>query len=257
MSSPPRWSRYVAVGDSLSEGLGDPLTGGRLRGWAALLVERLRQLQPELEFTNLAVRGHRSRDAIRRQLPAALALRPDLVTVFIGANDVLLGVRVDRARFAHELDRLVGPLARPGVTVVLSTLPDLAANAPLLPPVRGQVRRRVETVNEVVRQVAGRYDTLLLDAWFDPRTRQHGFWSVDRIHPSADGHRLIAASVAELLGVPVDGDADPPAVASGVAVLRRYAAEAAWLARYGLRLPASAFLPAAGAPGPGRATTLK
>jgi lysophospholipase L1-like esterase len=234
MTSPMGWSRYVAVGDSLSEGLGDPLPGGGLRGWAALFAGRLRQIEPELEFTNLAVRGHRSRDAIRRQLPAALALQPDLVTVFIGANDVLLTVRFDRGRFADELDRLVAPLARPGVTVVLSTLPDLTARAPLLPPVRGQVRRRVETVNEVIRDAADRYDTLLLDAWFDPRTRRHAFWSFDRIHPSAEGHRLIAASVAELVGLPVEEDADGPAVASSATVLRRYALEAAWLARYGL-----------------------
>src|SRR6058998_757229 len=118
----PRWSRYVAVGDSLSEGVGDPLPGGRLRGWAALLADHLRQAAPDLAFTNLAVRGHRTRDAIRRQLPAALALRPDLVTVFIGGNDVLLNVRLDRARLDDELDRLVAPLAQGAATVVLSTL---------------------------------------------------------------------------------------------------------------------------------------
>ena len=201
-----RWSTYVAVGDSLSEGLGDPLPGGRLRGWAAVLAEHLRQAAPQLAFTNLAVRGHRTRDAIRRQLPAALALRPDLVTVFIGGNDVLLNVRLDRARLDDELDRLVAPLAQAAATVVLSTLPDLAARSPLLPPVRGRLRRRVETVNEVTRDVADRYDTLLLDAWAEPRTQEHAFWSFDRIHPSAEGHRLIAASVAELLGVPAEAN---------------------------------------------------
>jgi lysophospholipase L1-like esterase len=235
-----RWSRYVGVGDSLSEGLGDPLPGGRLRGWAAVLAEHLRQAAPQLAFTNLAVRGHRTRDAIRRQLPAALALRPDLVTVFIGGNDVLLNVRLDRGRFAEELDWLVSPLARPGVTVVLSTLPDLTACSALLPPVRGQVRRRVETVNDVVRDAADRFDTLLLDAWYEPRTREHAFWSFDRIHPSAEGHRQIAAAVAGLLGVPVAPPAaGPPAAGSGVTVLRRYAREGAWLARYGLMVPAS------------------
>ena len=65
---------------------------------------------------------------------------------------------------------------------------------------------------------------------------EHWFWSVDRIHPSAEGHRLIAAAVAELLGVPVD--TAEPVAASGTAVLRRYAVEAAWLARYGLRVSA-------------------
>lgn len=122
------------MGDSLSEGLGDPLPGGSLRGWAALLAEHLRRISPQLQFTNLAVRGHRTRDALRRQLPTALGVRPDLVTVFIGGNDVLLNVRLDRVRFAHQLGRLIALLAEPGVTVVLSTLPDLTACSPLPPP---------------------------------------------------------------------------------------------------------------------------
>jgi lysophospholipase L1-like esterase len=182
------------------------------------------------------VRGYRSREALNYELDAALALRPDLVTVFIGGNDVLLNVRFDRARFADELERLVAPLARPEVTMVMSTVPDLTARSLLLPPLRGQVRRRVEAVNAVIRKVSHRHDTALLDAWYEPETREHWFWSVDRIHPSAEGHQVIAASVAALLGVPVETANRSPA--SGGAVLRRYAGEAAWLARYGLRVPA-------------------
>jgi hypothetical protein len=123
--------------------LGDPLPSGSLRGWAALVAEYLRRISPQLQFTNLAVRCHRTRDAIRHQLAAALALRPDLVTVFIGGNDVLLNVCLERVRFADQLDRPVAPLAQPDVTVVLSTLPDLTACSPLLPPLRGPARRRV------------------------------------------------------------------------------------------------------------------
>jgi lysophospholipase L1-like esterase len=215
--------------------LGDPLPGGGVRGWATLFAEHLREVAPGLEFTNLAVRGHRTREAIRRQLPAALELRPDLVTVFIGGNDVLLSARLDRARFCDDLDRLVAPLAQPGITVVLATLPDLAACSLLLPPLRGRLRRRVETVNEVIREVADRYDTVLLDAWAEPRTRRHAMWSIDRIHPSAEGHRLIAAGVAALLGVPVPATVHQLALASPIALMRRYAVEAAWLLGHGMR----------------------
>jgi lysophospholipase L1-like esterase len=228
------WTTYVAIGDSLTEGLGDPLPGGGLRGWAELLAEELRDVSPEMSFTNLAVRGYRARDAIQRELPEAIALQPDLITVFIGGNDVLLSPRLDRARFADELDQLLAPFAAPSVTVVLSTLPDLAAVSPLPPPLRGQLRRRVETVNEVIRQAAQRYDTVLLDAWAEPRILRHAMWSFDRIHPSAAGHRLIAASVAELLGVPVAAHGDEHISTSPSDLLRRYAAEAAWLLRHGL-----------------------
>ena len=234
---PRRWSRYVALGDSLSEGLGDPLPQGRTRGWATLLAGHLAQVMPGLEFTNLAVRGYLTHHVLRRQLDVALDAGPDLVSVFVGGNDVLLRRSFEPARYADELSEIVTPFAARGTTVVLSTLPDLSACSPLLPPLRGALRARVVAANDVVRDLAARHATVLLDAWADPRTRRHAMWSIDRIHPSADGHRLIAQGVAELLGVPVSGadhELPPPAP---LAVASRYAREAAWLVRNARRLP--------------------
>ncbi len=231
---PRRWLRYVAVGDSLSEGLGDPLEGGATRGWAALLAGHLRAVEPGLEFTNLAVRGYLTRHAIRHQLRPALAARPDLVSVFIGGNDVLMRRTFEPETFARELAQLVEPFAVPGVTVVLSTIPDLTACSPLLPPLRGRLRARIEAANAVVREQSRTSGTVLLDAWADPRTRRHAMWSIDRIHPSAQGHRLIAASVAELLGVPAD--TGPELVpGSALSTARRHGREVAWLLRYAAR----------------------
>lgn len=237
VSLPPhetrRWTRYVAMGDSLTEGVGDPLPDGALRGWATLLADHLSNVAPGLEFINLAVRGHRAGDALRRQLPAAVALRPDLVSVVVGANDVMLNPWLDRRRFALQLDRLIDPFAPQGITVVLSTLPDLAALSTLPPPLRGELRRRIQVVNEITRATADRCHAVLYDAWADPRTRRRTTFSVDRIHPNAEGHRLIAASVAELLGVPVAPHGDGLVRSSPAALLGRYAREAAWLLRHG------------------------
>lgn len=230
--APQNWTRYVAVGDSLSEGLGDPLPAGRTRGWANLLAQHLRTRRPDLTFTNLAMRGHLTHHALRHQLDRALALEPDLVSAFVGGNDVLLRRSFDPARYADELTQLVTPLAGGRTTVVLSTLPDLAACSPLLPPLRGVLRDRVVAANAVVRDLARDLGAVLLDAWADPRTRRHGMWSVDRIHPSADGHRLIAQSVAELLGVPMPGTERELAAASPLDVGARYAREATWLLRH-------------------------
>lgn len=226
------WTRYVAVGDSLSEGLGDPLPAGRTRGWANLLAQHLRAREPDLTFANLAVRGHLTHHAVRHQLHRALALEPDLVSAFVGGNDVLLRRSFDPARYADELAELVTPFAGARTTVVLSTLPDLAACSPLPPPLRGALRDRVVAANAVVRDLARELDAVLLDAWADPRTRRHGMWSVDRIHPSADGHRLIAQSVAELLGVPMPEAERELPPASPLDVGARYAREAAWLLRH-------------------------
>jgi lysophospholipase L1-like esterase len=236
---PGRWHGYVALGDSLSEGLGDPQPSGRTRGWATLLAERLRRDRPDLAFTNLAVRGYLARHALSRQLDRALQLQPDLVSVFIGGNDVLLSPSFDRERFADELEQLVAPFAARGATTVLSTLPDLTACSPVLPPLRGLLRRRLLAANDVISDAAHRHRTVLLDAWAEPRTRRHGMWSVDRIHPSAEGHRLIATSVATLLGLPVDQIEHEPVTAGRGDVVRRYAHEVHWLARHGARRPRS------------------
>src|SRR5215207_1449794 len=228
-----RWNRYVALGDSVTEGLGDPLRDGRLRGWAMRLAEHLRQVMPDLEFVNLAVRGHRVEDAIHRQLRPALALRPDLVSVVVGANDVLLGTRVDRHRIAHALGRLIAPLTATGATVIMSTVPDLAAFIPLPPPVRAQLSRGFDTVNDVTRDVARRYDALLLEPPAEWTTRGRQLLSIDRIHPNAEGHRLIAAGAAELLGIPVAAPLKHDDRPSGAALIRRYVTETRWLLRHG------------------------
>lgn len=234
LSGGPRpWCRYVALGDSLSEGLGDPVPGGRTRGWATLLAERLRERNPELSFTNLAVRGYMVRHALIRQLQPALALRPDLVSVFVGGNDALLRPVFRAEQFGADLDLLVAPLAATGATVVLSTLPDLTACSPLPPPYRGLLRRRLEAANTQIRRLAQQHDTVLLDAWADERTRRHSMWSIDRIHPSAEGHRLIAQSVADLLGLLDDQpvhDVTPGRLRDD---LRRHVREVHWLLRHG------------------------
>jgi lysophospholipase L1-like esterase len=229
------WQRYVALGDSLSEGLGDPAPGGATRGCAALLADRLRRDEPQLQFVNLAVRGYMVRHALERQLQPALALEPDLVSIFIGGNDCLLRPTLRRDRFASDLDRLVAPFAARSTTVVMSTLPDLTACSPLPHPYRAVLRRRLTCVNAVIEDVSRRHSTVLLDAWSDPRTRRHSMWSIDRIHPSADGHRLIAASIAELLGLPVEpADVRPP-TSHPLGIGRRHLAELEWLLRHGLR----------------------
>jgi lysophospholipase L1-like esterase len=233
------WRRYVALGDSLSEGLGDPVAGGLTRGWATLLADRLRRDDPSVDYVNLAVRGYMVRHVLRRQLGAALDLQPDLVSIFIGGNDCLLSRAFYADRFAEDLDALVAPFVGRGATVVMSTLPDLTACSLIPPPYRGALRRRLEIANALVRTVSRRHRTVLLDAWADPRTRRHGMWSIDRIHPSADGHRLIAASVMQLLGLPVDETDTSAPTTNPLAVLRRHSDEVRWLVTHGSRRAAS------------------
>ena len=114
-------------------------------------------------------------------------------------------------------------------------MPDLTACSLLLPPLRGALRRRIVAANEVIRDAADRHQTVLLDSWADERTRRHAMWSLDRIHPSTQGHRLIAKTVAELLGVPTDGSLEELDRESAADTVRRHGRELAWLTRHAAR----------------------
>lgn len=80
--------RYVAVGDSQTEGLWDGDDDSGVIGFADRLASRLEELRPGVLYANLAVRGRRIRDVLDDQLPKAIDMQPDLITSCIGMNDV-------------------------------------------------------------------------------------------------------------------------------------------------------------------------
>jgi len=82
------YSRYVALGDSQTEGLWDGDDAAGLAGFADRLAVALDTCRPGLQYANLAVRGNQIRDVLDDQLPRALAMGADLITVCIGMNDV-------------------------------------------------------------------------------------------------------------------------------------------------------------------------
>jgi len=191
------YSRYVALGDSQTEGLwdGDDDTG--LTGFADRLAVMLDQTWPGLEYANLAIRGRQIRDVLEHQLPRALALRADLITVCIGMNDMTRpGPGFDRA--LEQLDTVYVRLAASGATVVTTTFPDLARILPI-----GRVlARRVVTINAQIRAAADRHGFRLVDLFTAPSMTQPDVWSPDRVHGSSKGHQLFAAAAAEALGLP-------------------------------------------------------
>ncbi|HJT92798.1 MAG TPA: SGNH/GDSL hydrolase family protein [Mycobacterium sp.] len=191
------YSRYVAIGDSQTEGLwdGDDLVG--LAGFADRLAAIVDSHYPGLTYANLAVRGRRICDVIDEQLPPALAMGPDLVTVCIGMNDVTRpGPHFDSA--LAELDELYAQLSRSGATVVTTTFPDLAQILPIGRVLAARVRR----INEAIRTAADRHGFRLVDLYGAPSMTEPDTWSTDRVHGSTKGHILFAAAAAEALGLP-------------------------------------------------------
>src|SRR5207253_6839470 len=120
-----RYERFVAIGDSTVEGLDDPDGRGGYRGWADRLAQRLADLQGGVLYANLGIRGRTTRQVRDEQLAPALAMRPDLVALVSGTNDLLRG-RFDAAALRDDVASMQRALIDGGATVVTFTLPDLS-----------------------------------------------------------------------------------------------------------------------------------
>ncbi|MEV6106965.1 SGNH/GDSL hydrolase family protein [Streptomyces sp. NPDC051940] len=178
---------FAALGDSLTEGIGDPVPGGAWRGWAQLLAEAL----PGVVFAKLARSGALSADVAHRQLPEALRLRPCVASVVVGGNDTL------RASFdihcvVSALDLTLGALHAQGATVLTACLPDPGRVLGLPWPLARPLARRMDAVNTAVHELSARYRTRHVHLAGHPQLTDRRHWSVDRLHPSERGHRLIA-----------------------------------------------------------------
>ena len=206
-----RFTRYVALGDSTSEGMDDPDGQGGYRGWANRLAERIAREQGSLLYANLAVRGRTTREIRDEQLAPALALRPDLATVVGGTND-LLRRRFDAADVARDLEHMQKALVDQGATVLTFTLPDLSQVMPL----GSLFAPRVAELNERITAACARSGALLFPLAAYPVSCDPRLWSDDRLHANSEGHARIADGLAFRLGLPDVGEAwasplpDPP-----------------------------------------------
>ena len=189
--------RYVAIGDSSTEGLEDPDGNGGYIGWADRLAQHIADGQDEpLEYANLAIRGLRVHDIRTGQLADALAVQPDLLTVFAGMNDVIGPIcDFDLVRAEHVI--IFGEARRAGCTVVSFTMPDPAA----INPLAARLRDRVSRLNAIIRSEAERYGVLLVDFEAYPIAEDPRLWFEDRLHGNALGHQLMAAALAWRLGL--------------------------------------------------------
>ncbi|HEX7825777.1 MAG TPA: SGNH/GDSL hydrolase family protein [Mycobacterium sp.] len=219
------FSRYVALGDSQTEGLwdGDDTTG--VYGFADRLAVMLDELNPGIAYANLAVRSRRIRDVIDDQLPLALAMEPDLITTCIGMNDVTRPGRSFDTALA-DLDYLHDRLAESGATIVTTTFPDLAR----ILPVGRFIAGRVVEINHVIRTAATRHSFRLVDLYGAPSMTDPDTWATDRVHGSPRGHALFAAAAAEALGLPGSNhdwaEARPDVVLPGFR--SRFVSQALW-----------------------------
>ncbi|MFG2691950.1 SGNH/GDSL hydrolase family protein [Kitasatospora sp. NPDC048407] len=199
--------RFAALGDSLTEGVGDPVPGG-WRGWAALLAP---SLSPgPVDFRNLANSGALSRDLLVSQLPTALALRPQYAAVLVGGNDTLRA-SFDLDLTARQFGAALSSLASSGTVPLTACLPDPGRLLGLPAPLARPLARRMRGVNAVIHALSEHHHAVHLHLADLPWTERRSLLSVDRLHPSAAGHQLIARGFHTLLAESGHPVGPPPA----------------------------------------------
>jgi lysophospholipase L1-like esterase len=213
--------RYAAIGDSFTEGFGDEQPDGSVRGWADLVAAGLAAAQGEaIQYANLAVRGRLLEPIVTEQLPAALSLRPTLMTLNGGGND-MLRPRTDVAHLMALTTRAVDRCKADGVRLVLLSGADPSDRLPF----GRTVRRRGEQLTEGVAALAAQHDLLFVDCFHDIEIRRAHYWSADRLHLNAAGHQRVAGLVLEALGAsksPEPGHATSPETRKLLAEARYY-----------------------------------
>lgn len=191
------WSRYVAIGDSFTEGIGDPepQSPGGHRGWADRVAEVLNERTDDFAYANLAIRGRLLQQIADEQVDAALELRPDLITISGGGNDIIRP-GTDPDRVAELFDDTIRRLRSNGATVVMFNGPDIG-----MTPVLRRVRGKVAIYNENLRYVAAKHDAIVADMWALRQLQNPQMWAPDRLHFSPLGHHTIAIAVLDALGI--------------------------------------------------------
>ena len=197
---------YVALGDSTVEGVG---ASSATRNYVGQLHERLRHVYPRAQLRNLGVGGATAAEVLSRQLPPAITLRPDLVTLSVGPNDITR--ERDLESYARDIDAILRALAgRTDALVVVNLIPDLTVT----PRFRGKqveplVRQRVIAFNGVLASQATAHGAQVVDLYAASRLEVPGnpaLVGADGYHPSDEGY----ARWAELMWAGIEARLAPP-----------------------------------------------
>ncbi|HET9849578.1 MAG TPA: SGNH/GDSL hydrolase family protein, partial [Candidatus Dormibacteraeota bacterium] len=189
--------RYLALGDSYTIGTG---LEDESKNFPKLLADRLAQeLGVPVEVCNLGVNGYTTADLIRDELPVGRTARADLITVLIGANDIVQGV--EETTYRHRLAQIYGAVQQfglPSSRVVAISTPDfspLSGAASFGTPER--LHGRITAFNQVAREEAEGLGFGFVDitAVSTLPEKQADWLAADNLHPGPAQHRAFAETI--------------------------------------------------------------
>jgi lysophospholipase L1-like esterase len=196
------FASYIAIGDSFTEGVGDELPDGRVRGWADFVALGMAAAADgPFRYANLAVRGRKLGPIVAEQVEPAIAQHPDLVSLNGGGNDIMRP-RVSIDGVARTLMDAADRVVASGSHMLLLSGANPSAHLPL----GGLIRRRGEELAAAVRAMLPRDGITFVDNWADEGLEDIRYWSEDRLHLGPLGHARVASNVLTALGIPVPSE---------------------------------------------------
>lgn len=221
------WKRFVAIGDSFTEGLDDLGTNGLYVGWADRASEFLATQEKEFTYANLAIRGRRLDDILGQQLDRALEMKPDLVSIVGGGND-MLRPRWDLPTLAGQIEDGVTRTRASGADVLLIGFPPMSGHSNLL----GLIDNRNFALRQVASRLTKEYGCYYVDLWNEEIFQDKRLWAPDRLHMNSEGHRRVASAVLQALGLG-DGQWRLPLPPQGdVSLPERLERDVSWFVRH-------------------------
>ena len=197
------YSRYIALGDSMTEGMTDDVVNGKFRGWADRIADVMGSQNPDFTYMNLAVRGKLIQQVIDdqvSQIQPFVTGKETLVSFHAGANDVIrpnynpaitLPLYIEAAK----------KVAATGCTLMLFTVME----KPTSEGKTGKIwESRFHEFNKIVRHTADITGAVVIDWSVAPFLSDLRFLALDRLHLNADGHYRVSQGVLEKLGLPFD-----------------------------------------------------
>lgn len=202
------WRRFVILGDSIAEGLGERAPGYGPDNWGRRVARALARRQPDLEYRNLGQRYLRAAQVHATQLQEALSFKPDLAAVVCGGNDALAD-DFDPGRLELELGVLIAPLRAAGADVITFTLFDITKAIEVQSDFGRRLDAHLAAVAEVTTRLAERHGTIHVDMRSHPASADPGIYSSDRMHATTRGHAIVAAATIRALGTRLGNEVRP------------------------------------------------
>ncbi|ASI72850.1 SGNH/GDSL hydrolase family protein [Bacillus cereus] len=191
------WKRFVAIGDSFTEGIGDEVEGIALKSWVDYFVQLC---ENDIEYANFAKRGLVTKEIQSQQLEKALTFNPDLVSLIAGANDVLKG-RWNHDAYKNDMEFMIDTLSKAGADIIIANLPDFTVRLPFASGKKQVIKEQLLEANEVIHSLSREYKLHHVDFWNHHLVNDNTLWSKDLIHPNSKGYVKVAELIFSSLPV--------------------------------------------------------